>query len=329
MKRIIRMTLGVVLVLCLSVSTAVAADFPEKPVTIIIPVAAGGARDIQCRAFASVAEKLWGQPVVPINKPGAQGMIGMTAGAQAAPDGYTLTGTSAADMATLEWEFANKRTPSVSRKDFVSLGMLTFFPHVLVVPYDSPWNSVADLVAAAKAKPGFYSFASAGLNGATHLSVEYLMDATGTKFRHVPFNGGGPAVTAIVGKHVDFGMMTASACISLVKGKKMRALAVTSEKRSDALPDVATLDELGISDCQINGWVGLTAPLKTPQPVVDKLRESVKKVCEQDAFIKIIEGVGDTVMYRNADQMTKYMDYESVKLLKSYEKIIAEHKDKK
>jgi tripartite-type tricarboxylate transporter receptor subunit TctC len=276
-----------------------------------------------------VAEKLWGQPVVAINKPGAQGMIGLTAGAQAAPDGYTLTGTSPADMAALEWELANKRTPSVSRKDFAPIGMFTFAPHFLVVPYDSPWKSVADLVKAAKAKPGFYSFASGGLNSATHLTVEYFMDATDTAFRHVPFDGGGPAVTAIVGKHVDFGIMTATASIPLVKGMKMRALAVTDEKRFSMLPDVATLDELGIRDCQWNGWVGLFAPLKTPKPVLDKLRETVKKVCEQDAFAKIVESAGDKVVYRNADEMAKYLDYESAKLAKSYVKLIADQMGKK
>lgn len=329
MKEIVRMTMVAVLIICLAVPMAVAADFPERPVTIIIPVAAGGARDIQCRAFAATAEKLWGKPVVPVNKPGAAGMLGMTAGAQAAPDGYTLTGTSTADMASLEWELSNKRNPNVSRKDFVYLGMLTYFPHVVVVPYDSPWQSIADLIAAAKAKPGFYSFASAGLNGGTHLAVEYIMDATGTKFRHVPFNGGGPAVTAIVGKHVDFGIMTSSACMPLIKGQKIRALAVASENRYGALPDVATLYELGIRDCEINGWVGLFAPLKTPRPIVDKLRESVKKVCEQESFIKIIEGSGDKVTYRNADEMAKYLDYESAKYSKFYERVVAEQKEKK
>lgn len=329
MEKILRVAMGAVLVLCFAVPTVLAADFPTKPVTVIIPMSPGGARDVQCRAFASVAERLWGQPVIPLNKPGASGIIGMLAGVQAAPDGYTLTGTSTADMCTVEWEIANGRDPKVSRKDFTYLGMFTLFPHVLCVPFESPWKSVADLLADAKAKPGFYSFSSSGMNAGTHLPAEYLMEATGLRFRHVPYNGGGPAVAAIVGKHVDFGFATASSCISLIQGKKIRALAVTVDKRYSVLPDVPTLDELGIRDCDYLGWIGLFAPLKTPKPVVDKLRETVKTVTEHEAFIKIIEGGGDKVNYKNADEMAKYLDYESAKISKFLKKLIAQEKEKK
>jgi tripartite-type tricarboxylate transporter receptor subunit TctC len=330
MKKIFNtMVVGAIVILCLSVSTVVAADFPTKPVTIIIPMSPGGSRDVQCRAFASVAEKLWGRPVVPVNKPGASGIIGMLAGAQAAPDGYTLTGASTADMSTLEWELANNRPPAVSRKDFTYLGMFTLFPHVLCVPYESPWQTVADLIRDAKAKPGFYSFSSSGLNAGTHITVEYFMDSSGLKFRHVPYNGGGPAVAAIVGKHVDFGIATVSSCVPLVLGKKIRALAVTSEKRHKVLPDVPTLSEVGVHNADSYGWVGLFAPVKTPKTVVDKLRETVKTVCEQEQFIKIIEGLGDLVNYRDADEMGKYMELESAQMSQFYKRIVAESKEKK
>jgi tripartite-type tricarboxylate transporter receptor subunit TctC len=324
-----KMAVGAIFILCLAVSTVIAADFPTKPVTIIIPMSPGGSRDIQCRAFASVAQRLWGRPVIAVNRPGASGIIGMLSGAQAAPDGYTLTGTSTADMCTLEWEIANGRTPAVARKDFTYIGMFTLFPHVLCVPYESPWQTVADVIRDAKAKPGFYSFSSSGLNSGTHIAVELFADATGLLFRHVPYNGGGPAVAAIVGKHVDFGIATASSCISLVQGKKLRALAVTAEKRYSVLPDAPALQELGIQECEYFGWVGLFAPVKTPKPVVDKLRETVKATCEQEAFIKIIEGQGDKVNYRNADEMARYLEYEAGKLSTFYKKIIAQEKEKK
>jgi tripartite-type tricarboxylate transporter receptor subunit TctC len=327
-RTLFRMAVGVMLVLCWTVSAAVAAEFPSKPVTIIIPMSPGGARDVQCRAFASVAERIWGQAVVPLNKPGASGMIGMLAGAQAAPDGYTLTGTSTADMCALEWELANGRKPAVSRFDFVYIGMFTLFPHMLCVPIDSPWNSVADLLKDAKAKPGFYSFSSSGMNAGTHLPAEYLMDATGLKFRHVPYNGGGPAVTAIIGKHVDFGFATASSCMPLIQGMKLKPLAVTDNKRYKKLPDVPTLEELGIHNCEYLGWVGLFAPLKTPKPVLDKLRETIKLVSENEAFIKIIEGAGDMVNFRNSDEMTKHLDAESAQISKFYKKAVALEKEK-
>jgi len=328
-RMVFRMAVSAILIMCVGISTAVAAEFPTKPVTVIIPMSPGGARDVQCRAFASVAEKIWGQPVVPVNKPGASGMIGMLAGAQAAPDGYTLTGTSTADMCALEWELANGRKPSVSRFDFAYIGMFTLFPHILSVPFDSPWNSMADLLRDAKAKPGFYSFSSSGMNAGTHLPAEYLMDVTGLKFRHVPYNGGGPAVTAIVGKHVDFGIPTVSSCMPLIQGKKLKPLAVTDNKRYRRLPDVPTFEELGIKNCEYLGWVGLFAPLKTPKPVLDKLRETIKAVCETETFIKIIEGQGDMVNFRDSDEMTKHLDMESAQISKFYKKSVAQEKQKK
>jgi tripartite-type tricarboxylate transporter receptor subunit TctC len=331
MKKIFNeMVLGAILILYFTGSPVVAAEFPTKAVTIIIPMSPGGARDIQCRAFASVAEKVWGQPVVPVNRPGASGLIGLLAGAKAAPDGYTLTSASIADICALEWEITNSRTPSVTRNDFVSLGMFTLFPDLIIVPYDSPWRTLADLIREAKAKPGHDSFSSGGMYAAGHVATESFMEAAGgLKFRHVPYAGGGPAVTAIVGKHVDFGLATPSSCLSFLQGKKLRALAVTSEKRYPVLPDLPTLQELGIYGADFYGWVGMFAPLKTPEPVLGKLRETMKTVSEDASFIKMIEAQGDIVNFRNADEMAKHIEYESAQVSKLYKRLIAESKEKK
>ena len=163
-----------------------AADFPTKPVTLIVPTPAGGGRDVQARAFAPLAQKLLGQPVVVSNKPGANGIIGLLALAQSAPDGHTLGVSSPTDIEALLWETENGRKPAVNHDDFVYIGIITTSPHLLAVPYNSPWKTLADLIRDAKAKPGFYSFASSGVNAGTHLSAEFFIEATGLKFRHVP-----------------------------------------------------------------------------------------------------------------------------------------------
>ncbi len=321
--------LSLILILMVPVLPAGAADFPTKPITIIIPVSPGGARDLQCRAFAAVAEKFLGKPFVVINKPGAQGMIGMQAGAQAAPDGYTLTGISTSDTSAQEWELANGRKPAVrTREDFALLGTFTVSPCLIVVPYNSPWKTLADLVNDVKAKPGQYAFSSDGMYNATHLSAELFIRTAGLKVRHVPYPGGGPAVAALVGNHADFGCPSISSSLYLARGNKLRVLAVQGEKRSRLLPDTPSVKELGY-DAPFMVFQGIAAPAKTPKAIVEKLREIVTKATQQKAFIDIIEGQGNEVTHLNGEEMVKYLDQESPMLSKTIKIIMAEEKAKK
>ena len=199
-----------------------AASYPTKPVTFMVPNSPGGGRDIQGRAFAAFAQKLLGQPIVFTNKPGANGMIGLLYLAKSPPDGYIVGVTSPTDIEAVDWEIANGRKPPITRDDFIYVGTYTWSAHLLAVPYNSPWKTLNDLIRDAKAKPGFYSFASSGMNAGTHISAEMFMEATGLKFRHVPFQGGGPAVAAIVGNHVDFGIVAPASAMELVRGNKLR-----------------------------------------------------------------------------------------------------------
>jgi len=321
--------LGLVFTLGVPALPAGAADFPTKPITIIIPVSAGGARDLQCRAFAAVAEKFLGKPFAVINKPGASGMLGMQAGAQAAPDGYTLTGISTSDTSKQEWELVNGRNPLVrTRDDFALLGTFTVSPCLIVVPYNSPWKTLADLIKDVKAKPGQYAYSSDGMYNATHLSAEIFIRTAGLKVRHVPYPGGGPAVAALVGNHADFGCPSISSSLYLARGNKLRVLAVQGEKRSRLLPDVPSVKELGI-DAPFMVFQGIAAPLKTPKPIVDKLREIVTKATEQKALIDIIEGQGNEVTHLKGEEMVKYLDYESPLLAKTIKLIMEDEKGKK
>lgn len=315
-KKPLRM-IGTIVTLLLLMSAAVvsAADYPTKPVTLIVSMAPGGSRDVLARVFASVAEKHLGQPMVILNKPGATGMIGGLAGAQATPDGYTLTSTSASDTCVLEWEIANGRKPLFSRHDFITIASLNLSPSIVIVPFDSPWKKMSDLINDAKAKPGHYAFCSGGLYGVSHIPSELLTKALGLKFRHVPYTGGGPCINAVVGKHVDFAAQFPSSSIPLVKGNKLRALAVQGEKMLKSLPDVPTVKELGI-DAIWYQWVGISAPKKTPMAIVEKLREVSKKVLEDPTYGSMIEKLGDEVQYMIGDELAKYWDNESERVAK-------------
>ena len=304
-------------------SGSFAADYPTKPITLINPQAPGGTLDIQARAFASVADKILGQPVVVVNKTGATGMVGGLAGAQAAPDGYTLTVGSVNIPNAIEWEIANGRKPPFTRHDFVCIGTFTMSPTLLIVPVDSPYKTLADFIADAKARPGQLAFSSGGLYGMSHLPIEIFARAAGLKFRHVPYSGGGPCVTAVVGKHVDFGAQYPPSTLPIARGNKLKVLAVIGAKRLKSIPNVPTTKELGI-DAEYYGWVGIMAPLKTPKPIVDKLREVTKKVAEEKAFIDMVEQPGDEVVFLNGDELAKYLDVESAKIGKLDAELVKE-----
>ncbi len=306
-------------ILCMMNGSVLAADFPTRTITIINPMSPGGSRDVMARTFASVAEKFLGQPLVVVNKPGAGGMIGMLAGAQAAPDGYTLTVTSSGDTCALEWEVANGRKPPFTRNDFTPIGSFILTPAVIVVPYNSPWKTLADLIKDCKAKPNFYAFASGGMYGIVHISTEILMKAAGITARNVPYKGGGPALNAVVGGHVDFSPQWPPTSIPLARGKKLRILAVMGDKRVASIPDIPTAKEQGV-DAESYQMVGLVAPIKTPSPVVKKLRETLAKVVEDKLFTDAIAKMGDEVDYMDADKLAKYMERES----KLIAKIMAE-----
>jgi len=323
MKTRIKLATFLVVLSVAIAGSAFAADYPTKPITLINPMPPGGTLDIQARAFAPVAEKILGQPVVVVNKTGATGMVGGLAGAQAVPDGYTLTVGSVNIPNAVEWELANGRKPPFTRHDFVCIGTFTMSPTLLIVPNESPYKTFADLIAAAKAKPGQLAFSSGGLYGMSHLPAEIFARAAGVKFRHVPYGGGGPSLTAVVGNQVDFSVNYPANTLPLLRGNKLKALAVIGGKRLKSASDIPTVKELGV-DAEYYGWVGLLAPLKTPKPIVDKLRHVLKSAVENRAFIDMIEGSGDEVQSLNGEELAKYMDEESAKIAKLYAEMVKE-----
>jgi tripartite-type tricarboxylate transporter receptor subunit TctC len=303
----------------------IAAEYPTRAITLIDPYPPGGTLDIQARAFAAVAEKILGQPVVVVNKAGAAGMIGSAEGAKAAPDGYTLTVGCTANTCTIEWELANGRKPAVNKDNFILIGSFTLSPTLVVVPYDNPWKTLGDLIKDCKAKPDQYAFSSGGLYGMSHIPAEILMKAAGFKARHVPYKGGAPALRAVVGGHVDFATQFPPTSIPLYRGNKLRVLAVQSDKRLKSIPEVPTVKELGVN-AEFYAWVGIMAPKGTPMEIVEKLRDIAAKAAQDESLTKAIENLGDEVRYKNAQELDKHWDYESKTFSKLYQELIKEKK---
>ena len=331
MKKILYLlvlAIAIILNVCMANLPVAAVDYPTKPITLICPMAAGGEGDIHLRAFASVAEKLLGQPVFVVNKTGAAGTIGLQACTNAAPDGYTLVSAANVYLLPLEWEIANGRKPLVTLNDFISIGAFGQGLLVIAVPYNSPWKTLADLINDGKAKPGQYAFCSGGMYSPHHVTVEMLMRAAVVKFRHVPYTGGGPAVAALVGNHADFGAVSFTAAFPLAQGNKLRILAVTSPTRYTVSPDIPTLKEFGI-DYEWLTLSGIWAPQKTPKPVLEKLGDVVKKVSEERSFINILEKPGSDVIFKGSDEVDKFMKSESEKFNKLFKQLVEEEKIKK
>ncbi|WP_238323209.1 tripartite tricarboxylate transporter substrate binding protein [Acidovorax sp. JHL-9] len=247
---------------------AQATDYPAKPITIIVPFAAGGNTDVKTRLVALQLSKLLGQPVIIDNKPGASGNIGMELLAKAPADGYTIGMGSFGPLAV---------NPSIYPKiNFDPKGMVPIYlleksPLVLVTPADRPFRAVKDVVAAAKQKPGVLSIANAGPGGAHHLSAELFEQSAGVEMLGVPYKGGGPASTALLAGQVDLMFEQTGAALPSIQAGKIRPLAVTSPKRLSSLPDVPTFTELGFPQVQVSNWMGYVAPRGTPKSVIDKL----------------------------------------------------------
>jgi tripartite-type tricarboxylate transporter receptor subunit TctC len=253
------------------------ADYPAKPITIIVPFAAGGNTDVKTRLVALQLGKLLGQPVIIDNKPGASGNIGMELLAKAPPDGYTIGMGSFGPLAV---------NPSIypklnfDAKALVPIYLLEKSPLVLVTPADRSFRSVKDVVAAARQKPGALSIANAGPGGAHHLSAELFEQSAGLDMLGVPYKGGGPASTALLAGQVDLMFEQTGAALPSLQAGKVRALAVTSPRRLSSLPDVPTFAELGYPQVQVSNWMGYVAPRGTPRPIIERLHAAFAKAAE-------------------------------------------------
>ena len=246
--------------------------YPAKPVKLVIPYPPGGGTDITGRAMAQKLSEFLGQSVVIENKPGATGMIGAASVAKSAPDGYTVLFGAASEMAINASLFKNMTYDP--RSDFEPVTLVATFPLVFIAPATTN-QSLKELIEAARAKPDSVSYGSIGSGSPQHLAAELLSSMAKARFLHIPYKGSGPLVQDAVGGHVDMAVSSVPPAVPLVKAGKLRALAVTSSARSEALPDVPTMAELGFAGYEFNTWVGVAVPKGTPKEVIDRLRDGM------------------------------------------------------
>ena len=300
-------------VLASAALSAVAQDYPNRPVTMMVPFPPGGVADITARPVAEAMGRFLQQPVVVENKSGAGGGVGMQYVARAKPDGYTMLLALSSISIIPEADKILGRDPMFALNQLVPIARFTADPTVLAVRADSPWKSVKDLVEAAKAAPGTIPYGSSGNYGTMHVPMEMFSGSANVKMLHVPFTGAGPAVVALLGGQVQALSTGPSSVMGHIKAGKIRVLATWGEARHPALPDVPTLKELGY-DAQFSQWTGLFVPAGTPEPVIARLREAAHFAVEDASFKNALAKVETPVQYLDQPQFRDFWDADAAKL---------------
>lgn len=297
-KLIIGIFLGLILLLNMTIH---AAEFPTKEVQIIIPYAAGGATDLIFRALAATTQKYLGKAIIVVNRPGGGGTVGVTEAAQAKPDGYTLL--SAITPLTI---LPHQVKTTFTYKSFEPIINVVKDPGMFLVRSDSPWKGLHEFLDYAKKNPEMITVGNSGAGGGVHLIALAFEKTVGVKFNHIPFAGGGPSVTALLGGHINAVSVSPPEGIEHVKAGKLKIIALFAEKRFDVFPDVPTVKEQGI-DFTMGQWRGLAAPKGTPPDVIRKLHDAFKKGMEDPVFIKNAKDMVVNLSYLGSEDFGKLM----------------------
>lgn len=284
-----------------------AQTFPSKPIKIVVPFAAGGAVDVVARVVGQRISDQVNQPVIVDNKPGGHANIGADFVAKSPPDGYTLLlgANGLASNMTL-----HKNIPFDTLRDFAPVAGVGYAPLVLVVPAASPAKSLQEFIAMARAKPGEFTYGTAAAGGSGHLATELLKSEAKFDALHVPYKGGAPALTDLMGERISFMLLNPIEVVPHVKSGRLRALAVSSPKRLPMLPDVPTFKEAGIPGFEASVWWGFVAPAKTPKDVVARLESEVLKALENDAVRDKLVSLGAVVEPTNSAQFGQFLKSE-------------------
>ena len=310
MKRFLIACATVLSVAAVSAQPSVA-DYPSKTIKIVVPFTAGSATDIMARVVGERLSAGTGQPVVVENRPGAGGTLGSAQVAKSEPDGYTLLVVSTGHVVNPTL-YPGLSYDTVA--DFAGVSPLAALPSVLVVGANSPFKSVKELIAAAKAKPDSLNYASAGVGSATHVNAEKFRSVAGIQVTHIPFKGTPETIVETSAGRVDFMFTPVLASIPSIRDNRMRALAVSTAKRSSALPEVPTVAEAGLPGFVFDFWIGLLAPAKTPRAVVNKLNAEVAKILAQPEVKERMAKLGAESMPMKPEQFDAYIKEEFITL---------------
>lgn len=318
------MALGALLtILALVAGGPAAADeaYPTRPITIIVPFPPGGIADLTARPLAVALERGFKQPVVVSNKAGAAGAVGMQSVAIAKPDGYTLLLGLVSISIIPEVDALFGRPPAFTREQFVGIARLNADPPLLVANAAMPWKSIEELLEDARKRPGEITYASSGIYGASHVPLEMLLHAAGgLKMRHLPTTGGGPATTAVLGKHAALWASPPALAVPHVKAGKLRPLATWGASRLASFPAVPTLRELGY-DVEYSLWAGLFAPSGVPAGVVKALREATRQAVADPDFKAAMDRAQTPIAYQDADEFKAWWDHDAAMLARVIKKI--------
>ena len=292
---------SVIALIVFCAAPAQAQNYPAKPIHILVPYAPGGISDIASRILGAKLTEAWGQQVLVENRPGGNGFIAMAATAKAAADGYTMVMATGGDVAINPAMF--KEMPYDVERDLAPIAMVSDAPLVLAAHGGAPYNSVADVIAAAKAQPGRISVATPGNGSINQIVLEWMALNTGARFQHIPYKGGAPAAAALAAGDIPLGILASSSVAPHVKSGRVRVLAVTMGKRSTLNPEWPTLQQEGVKDVDASNWTALFAPKATPQPVIDKLNAEVVKILHMPDVKERFAGGGVDIIPSSAAEL--------------------------
>lgn len=306
--------------LWLGAVSAMAADYPDRPITMVVPFPPGGVADTIARPLAQAVGAKLGRPIVIENKGGAGGAIGIGQAGRAKPDGYTLLMSLSAISILPAADRLLERKPAYELEQFVPIARVTADPTVLVVRADAPYKTLQEFVAAAKSQAGKLSFGSSGIYGTMHVPMEMLQDAAGIKMMHVPFTGAGPAVQALVGGQVDALATGPSSVMPLIQAGRVRPLAHWGGGALDSLPQVPSFRSQGY-DIRFVQWSGVFALAGTPPAVLERLRQAIRDVANDPEFRSRIAATGSPVQYLDAPAFDEYWKADSASLERAVNRI--------
>lgn len=306
-----RQLLGIVL-LC-SVTGAVAQQYPTKPIRIVVPQSPGASTDLTARLVAQKLNEAFKQPVVVDNRPGASGITGTELVARAAPDGYTLMVVASSFSINPALQ---PKLPYDPIRDFTTVSQLSKFPNMLAAHPSVPVKTLQDVIALAKAKPGQLNYASAGSGTGTHMTAELLKQMTGIDIVHIPYKGGGPAMVAAMGGQTQLIIGTTVGLLPHVRAGKLRAIALTSAKRSAAAPDTPTFAESGVPGYEHEPWNGMFGPARIPKPVLANINAQVVRILHAPEVKKVFEREGADVVGSTPEQFGAFLRAEIAKWTK-------------
>jgi tripartite-type tricarboxylate transporter receptor subunit TctC len=295
-----RMAVGIAAAL---IAGSALAQYPDRTTRIIVPFAPGGGTDIVARLLAQNLAEALGKPVVVENRPGAAGNIGTEAVARAAPDGYTLlmAGTATSVNVTMF-----RKLQFDTLKDLTPISVIATVPLVVAVYPGVPVNSIKELIALAKEKPGQLNYSSGGLGTANHLGGELFKEVAGVNIVHIPYKGGGPALNDLIAGHVQLQFGTVASMRDFVKTGRLRGLATTGTVRSPSFPDLPTIAEAGAPGAEVTAWYGVMAPTGTPQPILDRLNVEISKIIRKPEMLEALKVQGADPVGGSIEDATRY-----------------------